>query len=109
MNLIDHLQGKSPWGSARSGKWPALRKEFLAENPKCAVCGGTKKLEAHHVEPFHDHPELELDKKNLLPLCEGNPAINCHLFVGHLGNFKSYNSNAPEDARRWNNKIVSRP
>jgi hypothetical protein len=35
--------------------------------------------------------------------------VNCHLFVGHLGSFKSFNKLAPEDSRRWNNKIVSRP
>ena len=109
MNLIDHLKGKSPWGKKRSGKWPAFRKQFLALHPKCEVCGGKKKLEAHHLQPFHDHPELELDMNNLLSLCEGTAFVNCHLFVGHLGNFKSFNINAPDDARTWYNKIVSRP
>lgn len=90
--------------SKRSGKWPTLRKNFL-KGKACAVCDGTKKLEAHHKKPFHLHPQLELEESNLIALCEGNREINCHLFVGHLGNFKGYNPDVEADAAEWNKKL----
>ena len=103
---LDKEQGKK-----RSGKWPTVRKKFLAENPACAVCGSTKgKCEVHHIHPFHLHPQLELDPTNFITLCENkNDGINCHLAFGHLGNFKSYNINVLEDAKTWNKKIKERP
>src|SRR5437867_3787002 len=69
-------------GVARSGQWSRIRKDFL-QGKVCAVCGGTKDLQAHHLQSFHEHPELELDPRNLLAVCEGNHNINCHLVVGH--------------------------
>ena len=88
----------------RSSKWPALRKAFL-KGKSCAVCSGTEKLEAHHIAPFHLHPALELDESNLIALCEGNKVINCHLFIGHLGNFKGYNPEVKKDAQEWAYKL----
>jgi 5-methylcytosine-specific restriction protein A len=90
--LKDRIQGKAPKGSKRSPKWPALRKKHLKENPKCAHCGSVKKLEVHHLKPFHAHPELELDPKNLITLCESKErGVDCHRFVGHLGNYRLIN------------------
>lgn len=61
---------------------------------------------AHHIKPFHLFPELELDTENLIPLCESKKyGINCHLFVGHLGNFKRYNEEVVTDAIIWNAKL----
>lgn len=96
-------------GAKRSGKWPTVRKAHLAKNPSCEVCGGTKKIEVHHIKPFHLHPELELDPSNLISLCEGASDVNCHLLFGHLGNFKSLNKNVVEDSAEWNKKIKDRP
>ena len=97
-------------GNPRSGKWPTLRKKILVRNPVCAVCGGNKKLEVHHIKPFHLHRSLELDPTNLIVLCEnGNDGINCHLAFGHLGSFKSFNSNVIKDAKMWAKKIKERP
>jgi len=85
-------------GKARSPQWPKVRKEFL-KGKVCAICGGTKKLEAHHIKSFHLHPDLELDPKNLIPLCEGNKDINCHLVGGHVFSFQFENPHVVELAK----------
>jgi 5-methylcytosine-specific restriction enzyme A len=100
---------KVPAGAKRSSKWPAVRKAFLAENPTCAVCGGTKKLNVHHERTFFDHPELELNKLNLITLCEAkNDGVSCHLLFGHCGNFKDVNPDVRADAAIWAAKIKNR-
>jgi hypothetical protein len=93
-------------GKKRSPHWRQLRKEFIAENPSCLACGGTKKLEVHHVKPFHLHPELELDRKNLVTLCEsGKHGVVCHLAWGHCGNYKKVNKHVFRDAIRWMKRL----
>jgi len=114
MQIVTHLigvaQGKHPLGTARSGHWPTVRKNHLALHPVCEVCGGSEKLEVHHIHPFHLHPDLELDPNNLATLCEANKdGVNCHLFVGHLGNFRSFNTEVLTDAAHWSDKIKRRP
>ena len=95
---------------ARSSKWPAARSAYLKINKTCAVCNGTKNLEVHHKQPFHVRPELELDPTNFIALCEaGTHGVNCHLLVGHLGNFKSVNLNVAADAAEWNARLATRP
>lgn len=99
-----------PHDDKRSSKWPTVRKHYLENNPACAVCGGCIKLEVHHVRPFHLHPGLELDPLNLITLCEsGRHGINCHLFIGHLGSYKSYNVSVKQDAYKWHDRMKSRP
>jgi predicted TIM-barrel fold metal-dependent hydrolase len=74
------------------------------------VCGGNVKLEVHHIKPFHLHPALELDPTNLATLCEAvKDGVNCHLLFGHLGNFKSFNTEVLGDAGNWALKIKNRP
>jgi 5-methylcytosine-specific restriction protein A len=107
-HYTDKLKGKIPAGSKRSGKWPEVRRAFLLKSPKCAVCGGDKNIQVHHKMPFHLHPELELSELNLITLCE-KPGTDCHLMVGHLHSFKSYNPNVVEDAAIWYQKILNRP
>lgn len=80
----------------RSPKWGGVRKAFLKDHPGCAACGATKHLNVHHVEPFHLHPELELDPKNLITLCLTRNL--CHLKIGHGDNYKAYNPNVRLDA-----------
>jgi 5-methylcytosine-specific restriction endonuclease McrA len=110
MHVVNNPKDKVPKGKKRSNQWPKVRKAFLAKNPTCALCGGKKKLEVHHKMPFHLHPELELDPKNLITLCENDKGgANCHLLFGHLGNFKSFNHTVHEDTHAWNEKIKSRP
>ena len=81
-------------GESRSPKWPKVREDWLAGNghDECAVCKSKKDLQVHHLVPFHDKPELELDITNLVTLC-GPKGRDCHLYWGHLGDFKCYNHN----------------
>lgn len=109
-HLKDLVQGKAKSGQLRSTKWTSVRKKFLETNNRCAVCGGTKKLEVHHKKPFHKHPELELDTNNLIALCEAKTnGVTCHLLFGHLGNYKSINNSVDRDVVDWNKKIRERP
>jgi len=91
--------GPVVFGSRRSAGWPRVRREHLKEHPTCAACGNTKSLEVHHKIPFHIAPELELDKHNLITLCEDGPAgMNCHCLVGHRGSWREANPNVERDA-----------
>lgn len=96
-------------GADRSSQWGKVRDEFLKENNSCAVCGHTKSLNVHHIQPFHLYPDLELSPSNLITLGEKCPTGNHHLFVGHLGNWSSYNVNVRHDAYYWLNRIKARP
>jgi hypothetical protein len=84
------------YGLARSNLWPAVEKEFLAKNQKCAVCPSSLQLQVHHMYPFHlchlvYRGDLELDERNFMVLCEEN-VNDHHLLLGHLGSFESYNT-----------------
>jgi hypothetical protein len=104
----DIAQGKIPSnGPQRSPQWAKVRKKHLKNNSECAVCGGTKQLNVHHIKPFHLHPELELDSTNLITLCENaSYGIICHLLIGHLGNYKNINPNSIQDAKIWHDKLL---
>jgi len=80
----------------RSSKWPKFEHSFLKTHKNCAACGGTKRLQVHHISPFRLHPERELDVNNVIVLCMGMP--ECHLRIGHGNSFKSYNPHVTEDA-----------
>jgi hypothetical protein len=62
----------------------------------------------HHIFPFQycvalGRPDLELDDRNLITLCENErdrPADDHHLLVGHLGSFKSSNLDVVRYARK---------
>ena len=108
--IVDTLKGKHPLAAKRSNQWPTARKAHLELYPACAVCGGSVDIQVHHIRPFHLHPDLELDPGNLVTLCESKKAgVNCHLWFGHLGNFKSYNTTVTKDAPQWYKKFKSRP
>jgi 5-methylcytosine-specific restriction protein A len=107
-DLADRLTGKAPTGAKRSSKWRLVRNEFLKGN-QCLVCEGKKSLIAHHEIPFHLAPDLELEESNLIALCEsGRYGINCHLLIGHLGNWRRANVYAWADAVHWNVKLRGR-
>jgi len=104
--LKDRIQGKAPKGAKRSSKWRKVRKEHLKNNPRCAICNSKKKIEVHHIIPFHIAPDKELDMDNLMTLCENKKyGINCHLLVGHLGNYRRVNVSCKIDAITWNMKL----
>jgi hypothetical protein len=62
--------------------------------------------QVHHIFPFHycialGRPDLELDPRNLITLCEDEPrrpGQNHHLLVGHLDSFESSNLDVVLDA-----------
>lgn len=76
----------------RSPQWSALRRRHIASNPRCAACGRTASVEAHHLVPVQIDRSRELDPANLLTLCGGSR--NCHLVVGHGWNWKTYRPEA---------------
>lgn len=110
LNILQHLKDKveKEQGKTRSPHWPAVRALHLKNHPICEVCGGTTKLEVHHIKPFHLHPELELDPRNLISLCEGNKAICCHLAIGHLGNYKLLNEDVVKTAAGLKKLLVDK-
>jgi len=90
----------------RSGKWPRVRKQHLKEHPRCAVCGGRKNVEVHHICPYKQAPELELEPTNLITLCNH---LRCHLLVGHLGSYHSWNEGVRRMAASIFRRIANRP
>ena len=94
-------------GIKRSDKWPKVEKAHLQKQPACLVCGSKVNLQVHHIFPFHyaialGRPDLELDDRNLITLCEV-AGKDHHLLVGHLDNFKSSNLNVLEDVKKYKN------
>lgn len=73
------------FGAGRSGRWASARREHLSREPACVSCGRKKDLEVHHVEPFHESPELELEPSNLVTVCR-----DCHFVVAHGCDWKSW-------------------
>ena len=74
----------------RNPKFGPAAKLWLKDK-KCIVCGGHTKVQAHHKYPFHLFPSLEMDKRYWRALCEGDHRLNCHLLIGHGGNFSGFN------------------
>jgi len=94
-------------GYARSPQWPAAEAAHLARCPQCACClKPGAPVQVHHIFPFHlcialGRPDLELDPRNLITLCQSRadaPAPDHHLLVGHLESFQSANLTVPQDA-----------
>lgn len=98
MRVRDFVAGKPMPADRglRSARWPGVRKHFLEVENKCQWCGGTENLEVHHMQPFHLHPELELDPKNLITLCE-KAGLECHLHVGHKNDWHGFNPHVQQD------------
>lgn len=57
--------------SAEMHQW--RRSVFNRDGYKCTHCLSTKNLQAHHVKPFADYPDLRFDIKNGMTLCK-----KCH-------------------------------
>lgn len=86
----------------RSGAWTRVRREHLAREPRCAACGRDRDLEVHHIVPYRERPELELDAENLVTLC----ADPCHLVFGHLLDYRRRaNPHVREDAARYRGRL----
>jgi hypothetical protein len=103
-NMLNWLRRKIS-DYSRSPKWSSVRKEHLKHQPVCQACGRKDDLEVHHIIPYHKNPEKELDPNNLITLC----SKNCHLLLGHLMDYKSWNENVVEDSKFLSSKIKNRP
>lgn len=110
-------------GHDRSPEWSRVQKEHLRREPACAVCGYKgRKVQVHHIKPFHLHPQLELDPRNLITLCAARGREH-HLLIGHLDEWASFNENVRADVKRfyrksgaqiradlaWQKKVANRP
>lgn len=102
--MFDRIQNKAPRDFKRSKKWRAFRKGYLQGYSECFCCGRQKKwfrrLEAHHIVPIYEQPDLELSQTNLIPLCN-----RCHLLIGHLGSWEKINLEAASYASNIRDKI----
>ena len=54
-------------------KWLQMKSDILYEKKLCEICKSDRCLHVHHILPRSSHPELGMDKENLMVLCE-----NCH-------------------------------
>lgn len=90
--------------SDRSPEWTSVRKKHLLSQPCCMACGSCKKIQVHHIEPFHVNPSRELDLTNLITLCP-----NCHFIFGHLMDYSSWNVDVINDCSVYLNKVKNRP
>ena len=98
------LEREPAQGLVRNGEWPSVRRRHLLVQPRCQVCGIKKGLAVHHVIPVHVAPELELEVSNLWTMCE-----RCHLLVGHLGDWQSWNGSVRFDSAVLRKRIEERP
>ena len=93
-------------GTERSPQWPRVEKEHLMREPTCAACGYRGHgLQVHHIKPFHLHPGLELDPRNLITLCEIKGRDH-HLLLGHLDEWESYNVSVRSDVKHHYGKTA---
>lgn len=110
-------------GHERSPEWHRVAREHLQREPACAACGYRgRKVQVHHIKPFHLHPQLELDPGNLITLCAARGREH-HLLLGHLDEWASYNEHVRADVKRfyrksaaqiradaaWQKKVAQRP
>ena len=93
--------------ATRSSLWPRVRDAHLKEHPFCASCGHAKRLQVHHIVPFHENPALELDPANLVTLCMGTH--ECHLRIGHGFSFRFFNPKVTLHARETLHDEAKRP
>lgn len=92
-------------GKSRHPQWKKVRDYWLLNNPNCAACGTIENCCPHHIKPYWKFPELELDEKNLITLCNKN---NCHFYLGHLLNWRAWNENIIQDAFYISNRIKNK-
>lgn len=102
-------------GIARSPHWPTVEHHHKIMEPLCRCCHKGEPsvgIQVHHIFPFHycialGRPDLELDQRNLVSLCEhevGRPCDNHHLLIGHLRDFKSSNIHVLTDCTSYDSR-----
>ena len=76
-------------GASLNCSWQKCKREFFKiVRKECVCCNSKKKIQVHHKKPRHLFPELALVLANLIALCK-----DCHLRIGHLGSYFTYNEN----------------
>ena len=105
---MNPVQGK-PADNRRSSQWSSIRAAWIKQHPSCAACGTRESVEVHHKLPFHfpGGNKTELDPDNFISLCE-RPSWNCHLRIGHSGNWQARNQHVVEDAALSLERIIER-
>lgn len=104
LSITEHRDEDAEISTKRSPKWPGVEKNHLKIESACVACGSKNRLNVHHKKPFHLFPELELDPTNLITLCMDK---DCHLKIGHGGNFKDYNPDVESDSKKvFTNKLL---
>lgn len=109
MDWLYELFDRRTFGAARSSQFAKLSRDMIKEAGGLCRMGLHKAtilnpLNTHHVLPFHEHPEYELKRPNLIVLCRFH-----HLWNGHLGSWKSSNAQVREDAAEFTTKVKARP
>jgi len=97
----DIIRGKP--ARCRHKDWSRESKLFMKSFRFC-VCCGNKTQVVHHVFPVHAYPDLEMEKSHWRAVCH-----RCHLLVGHLNLFASWNVKFDEDASLIRSRILTRP
>lgn len=98
----ENIDGCPVYEIERAGAWRSVRAKHLAENPVCSACGNENDCEVHHIHPYFLFPESELSPGNLLTLCSDGPGgMNCHLVIGHAGDWHGWNPSVEADAARF--------
>lgn len=73
-------------GERRDSKWKHVRKVHLEKFPQCVWCGQEAET-VHHIVPFSQDKNLELESSNLASMCN-----KCHFTIGHLCNWRKWNA-----------------
>jgi hypothetical protein len=106
---IDHgdQEARRTIGRGRSPEWPKVEKAFRKLHPQCVSCivKSVAHVQIHHRFPFHycvalGRPDLELDMRNLITLCEwpGPASPRHHELIGHLADWQSSDLDVAEAA-----------
>jgi len=105
--LRDHSAGVKLKRSPKWGKTKRIKKEAIKAEHGALICEACCRIKwmifIHHIFPFHIFPHRELDQKNLIGLCAW-----CHLTLGHLRNWRSWNPDVRRDAAYLMKKIKGR-
>jgi len=58
----------------KSPEYAKARRDALRRDKyKCRKCGSNKRMQVHHIRPYHSNPSLLCDLNNLISLC-----LKCH-------------------------------
>lgn len=103
LESIDGMTYEGP----RSSEWVQVRSDFVRKHPRCEACGSGYNLNVHHIEPFHQRPDLELVEDNLITLCREH-----HFRIGHdpdgrgprKPSWLESNPNVRQDAKNWSKR-----